>query len=80
MIGSGRASIAEICDIARANLSDGIQDKAVEILASLGANGAHPANQERDLFAWLDTFVRLRAWASEMTLNVAGIFTALHHI
>ena len=44
MIGSGRASVAEICEISRANLADGMQNEALEVLASLGAGGDHPSN------------------------------------
>lgn len=49
MLGSGRAHVAEICDLARSNLQDGLPSE----LASLGANGAHSSNQERDLHRWL---------------------------
>ena len=72
MIGSGRASIAEICDIARANCMDGMSNTAIEILASLGANGAHASNQERDLHCWLASFVSVKPWPCEMLLNAAS--------
>ena len=53
MIGSGRASIAEVCDISRANVADGFQSEALIGLKSLGANGKYEHNQERDLHRWL---------------------------
>lgn len=70
MIGSGRASVAEICEISRANLADGMQNEAREVLASLGAGGDHPSNQERDLLRWLKTYVSLESFNVEMALNV----------
>ena len=53
MIGSGRASVAEICDISRANVADGSTAEALAGLMSLGGNGKHQSNQERDLHRWL---------------------------
>ena len=53
MIGSGRSSIAQIAELARANLRDGLPAEAVAAFASLGAGGQYPANQERDLHRWL---------------------------
>lgn len=41
MIGSGRASVAEICDISRANVADGSTAEALAGLMSLGGNGKH---------------------------------------
>ena len=72
MIGNGRASIAQICDISRANIADGLGAPAIQAIASLGAGGVHPANQERDLHTWVKSFVSLEPFAVNMTLNAAS--------
>ena len=71
MLGCGRASVAAICDIARANLRDGTGSAAVECIASLGAFGQHEANQERDLERWVRRLygVELEPFIVKMTLN-----------
>ena len=48
MVGSGRAAVAEICDISRANVADGAKNQALLGLSSLGDFGKHESNQERD--------------------------------
>ena len=53
MLGSGRAHVAEICDLARANVADGLPSAAIKAFSSLGTEGRHNANQERDLHRWL---------------------------
>ena len=53
MIGCGRAGVAEICDISRANVADGLCVPAVHGLSSLGGHGKHQQNQERDLHRWV---------------------------
>ena len=53
MLGSGRAHVAEICDLARANVADGLPSAAIRAFSSLGTEGRHSANQERDLHRWL---------------------------
>ena len=53
MIGSGRAHVSEVADLARANVQDDLPSDAVQCFASLGTDGKHPANQERDLHVWL---------------------------
>lgn len=71
MLGSGRAHVAEICDLARANISDGLPSAALEAFSSLGASGAHNANQERDLHRWLHSIygVTLSTYPVTMKLN-----------
>ena len=53
MVGCGRAGVAEICDISRANVSDGATAEALHGLSSLGTGGKHESNQERDLHRWM---------------------------
>lgn len=53
MVGSGRASVAEICGMSRANVEDGLRSKSVCALKSLGGSGKHEQNQERDLHRWV---------------------------
>ena len=53
MIGTGRATIAQVGDLARAIVSDGLPHEALQAFASLGGGGRHPSNQERDLHRWI---------------------------
>lgn len=73
MIGSGRAHVAEVCDLARANLADGIPSEALESFASLGAGGRYCSNQERDLHKWLHSLfgLKLTTYKVKMFLNVS---------
>ena len=73
MIGSGRASIAEICEISRANVADGSKAEAIHSLKSLGSGGRHQSNQERDLHRWLEGLhsMRLKPFTVELLLNVS---------
>ena len=79
MIGSGRASIAEICEISRANVADGSNAEALHSLKSLGAGGKHQSNQERDLHRWLEGLhsMRLKPFTVELLLNVSWNETLL---
>ena len=49
MIGCGRANVAQIADLARANVADSVPSKALEAFASLGAGGKFPGNQGKRL-------------------------------
>ena len=53
MVGSGRAYVAEVADMARANVADGIPSEALQCFASLGAGGKCASNTERDLHRWV---------------------------
>ena len=53
MVGTGRSSVADICDISRANCTDGVTSTAFHYLKSMGAGGTYLSNQERDLHTWL---------------------------
>jgi len=53
MVGAGRASISEVCDISRANVADGVKSEALIGLTSLGSFGKYENNQERDLHRWM---------------------------
>ena len=53
MVGAGRSSIAEVCDISRANCADGSMSEALQALGSLGTGGKHESNQERDFHTWI---------------------------
>lgn len=80
MVGCGRAGIAEICDISRANLADGLRTEAVCGLSSLGGHGKHLSNQERDLHRWVKGLhnMTLEPFEVSMTLNVAWKKHSLH--
>ena len=73
MIGSGRAHVSEVCDLARANLADGIPSAALESFSSLGAGGRYSSNQERDLHKWLHSLfgLQLTTYKVKMFLNVS---------
>ena len=73
MLGSGRAHVAQVCDLARANLKDGLPGEAVASFASLGAHGQHSANQERDLHRWLGSLygMNLTTYKVAMRVNVS---------
>lgn len=83
MVGCGRAGVAEICDISRANLSDGATAEALHGLSSLGTGGKHASNQERDLHRWMkgSYSMTLETIEISMLLNVPwpmvekGVFT-----
>eukprot|EP00435_Cladocopium_sp_Y103_P068002 s1968_g30.t2 len=72
MIGSGRANVSEVCDLARANLADGLPFEALKAFGSLGAGGRHCSNQERDLHKWLHSLfgLKLTTYKVKMFLNV----------
>lgn len=73
MLGCGRANVAEICDLARANLADGLPSDALKAFGSLGAGGRYEANQERDLHRWLHQIygVKLETYKVTMHLTVS---------
>lgn len=72
MLGSGRTNVAEICDLARANVQDGLPSGALRAFSSLGAEGRHESNQERDLHKWLYNLygVDLTTYKVTMKLDV----------
>lgn len=75
MIGSGRAHVAEVADMARANH---LPSGAVECFATLGTEGKWPSNQERDLHRWLQCLfgVSLRPYQVQMEVNVFCLLMA----
>lgn len=79
MLGTGRANVAEIADMARSTLADGLPSKALEAFASLGSGGIHSNNQERDLHRWLHSLfgMSLSTFKVPMSLNVFGRRSAL---
>lgn len=70
MLGSGRAHIAEVCDLARANVKDGVPSAALEAFASLGCHGRHAANQERDLHRWLTRIYGMNLSTYRVTMDL----------
>ena len=74
MLGCGRANVSEICDLARANIKDGLPSAELEAFGSLGSGGRHTANQERDLHRWLRSLwgVKLTVYKVTMNLIVSG--------
>ena len=77
MVGTGRSSVADICDISRANCADGVTSTALHYLKSMGAGGTHLSNQERDLHTWLKGLrgTRLEPFRIPIPLNVSWIKT-----
>ena len=73
MGGSGRAAVAEICDISRANVADGAKNQALLGLSSLGDFGKHESNQERDSHRWVKGLhaMTLEPFEVPMLLNVS---------
>jgi len=73
MLGTGRAHVAEICDIARANVASGLKSGAVASLASCGKHGEFESNQERDLHRWLHSLfgMELSTYSVPFTLDVS---------
>lgn len=73
MLGTGRAGVAEICDISRANVADGVRSEAVVGLSSLGGRGKFESNQERDLHRWVKNLhsMTLEPFEVTMFLNVS---------
>lgn len=74
MLGTGRANVSEVADLARAALADGLPSEALEAFASLGAGGVHASNQERDLHKWLRSLfgMNLTTFKVQMSLNVSS--------
>lgn len=72
MVGSGRAHVSEVADMARANLADNCPSEAVRCFATLGAGGARESNQERDLHRWVRALFGcgLNPYMVPMKLNV----------
>ena len=63
MIGTGRAHVSEVCELARSNLRDGLSAEALVAIGSLGSEGVHEANQERDLHKWLHSLFGHEAYS-----------------
>lgn len=72
MIGSGRASIAEVCDLARANVQDGLPSAALEAFSSLGSGGIYEANQERDMHRWLNQLYGVQLTTYKVTMHLTA--------
>jgi hypothetical protein len=73
MVGSGRAAVAEVCDISRANVADGAKHETLLGLSSLGGFGKYESNQERDLHRWVKGLhaMTLEPFEVTMLLNVS---------
>ena len=73
MLGTGRAHVSEICELARSNIQDGLPSESLVAFSSLGANGVYTSNQERDLHRWLHGLfgMELTPYKVPMKLTVA---------
>ena len=82
MVGTGRSSVADICDISRANCADGVTSTALHYLKSMGAGGTHLSNQERDLHTWLKGLhgTRLEPFRIPISLNVSWKKPSYFHL
>ena len=67
-IGSGSSGFCEAQRFTSAAVREGIQSPAVKAFASLGADGSHPSNIERDGHRWMHDFHGMRL--SSIKLNV----------
>ena len=76
MVGNGRAHIAEVADMARANVADGVPCEALHCFASLGGGGLHASNTERDLHRWVGSLFGcgLQPYFTPMQLNVFWLY------
>lgn len=76
LVGRGRVSITAACEIA-----DGVRcdhqmpHRAIQAFASLGAEGKHPQNFERDLHRWLRNVfgLQLEVYSIELDLQVDSL-------
>ena len=55
-VGSGSSGFREVQRLTSAAVREGIQSPAVKAFASLGADGSHPSNIERDGHRWMHEF------------------------
>ena len=76
MLGSGRAGVAQIADLARAAVADGLPHEALRAFASLGADGRYTSNQERDLHNWLRNLfgLELQPYMVPMVVNAPCLY------
>ena len=67
--------MSEICELARANLRDGLPSEALRAFSSLGADGRHTSNQERDLHKWMHSLfgMKLTTYSVPMKLSAAQL-------
>lgn len=75
MIGRGRISVEGAAGLARSICKDhDIPHEALKAFASLGAEGAHPGNSERDLHRWLNNLwgFKLQTYTVHIDLHVTG--------
>ena len=75
MVGSGRAHVAEVADMARANVADDIPSEALHCFASLGAGGKCASNTERDLHRWVKSLFKCNLEPYFVPMEL----TAAHH-
>lgn len=55
LVGRGKMSVSGATELAQSIVSDHeLPHQAIRAFSSLGTNGAHPQNAERDLHRWLD--------------------------
>ena len=73
LVGRGKMSVSAACELAGEIVSDHqIPHEAIRAFASLGANGKHPQNAERDLHRWLRALYgfKLEPYVIKMSLQV----------
>ena len=61
MLGTGRAHVSEICELARSNVQDGLPSESLVAFSSLGANGAYTSTKN---VTCIDGFVDFLGWSS----------------
>lgn len=74
LVGKGGLGISAACDVASSIVEDHAEHahEAIKAFSSLGTEGKHQQNQERDLYRWLKNLygLRLETYTIELQLQV----------
>lgn len=80
MLGTGRARVSEVCELARANVRDGVESLVLSAFSSLGAGGAHQSNQERDLHKWLHSIYGVKLTPYRVTMDLTVLYATISNL
>ena len=82
MIGTGKAHVHTVVEIAQAQCQDGFAPEAVQAFASLGGWGSCSSKEERDLHTWLKNLhdIQLEVYHVNMTLQVIRLNYHIPHM
>lgn len=76
LVGRGKLGVASACEIAQGVMQDHeLPHAAIQAFASLGCNGKHPQNSERDLHRWMRCLYgfELQTYVLHLDLQVDSI-------